>query len=241
MRGHRSRPEWGSRPQGQGGTHMTRPSHGSTRLRSIGALVATALIAIGMLIPATAAADEPPNVVSVWNANAVSVLHQAPGATPAGLGNAPPLSPLHLAMVHGAIYDAVNAIDGGHKPYLDGLSAPSTANKDAAVIEAASYVLLHLVSPTPQTVVDRVTALRDDALDAIADGTAKDDGIAIGHDAGVAMIAARSDDGRFQNEPFPTSNDVGMWRLVPPASNNVFGQFATVTPLTMKSPGQFRT
>ena len=28
---------------------------------------------------------------------------------------------------------------------------------------------------------------------------------------------------------------------MPPVSNNVFGQFATVTPLTMKSPDQFRT
>jgi hypothetical protein len=65
--------------------------------------------------------------------------------------------------------------------------------------------------------------------------------MAIGAQAAAAMLAARSTDGRFDVEPFPTSNDVGKWRLVPPLNANVFGQFATVKPLTLKSPDQFRT
>ena len=55
------------------------------------------------------------------------------------------------------------------------------------------------------------------------------------------MLAARANDGRFDSEPWPIGDEPGEWVLVPPASNNVFGQFATVAPLTMKSPGQFRT
>ena len=55
------------------------------------------------------------------------------------------------------------------------------------------------------------------------------------------MIAARSHDGRFDSEPWPVGDEPGEWVPVPPVSNNVFGQFATVTPLTMKSPSQFRT
>ena len=148
-------------------------------------------------------------------------------------------------MVHGAIYDAVNAIVGGHEPYVDGLSAPSTANKDAAVIAAASYVLLHMLdgspTPMPPTIVTRVTTLRNDALAAIPDSPAKTAGIQAGTQAGTLMIANRSTDGRFDNEPFATSLDIGKWRTVPPLSNNVQGQFVTVTPFTMKSPGQFRT
>ena len=218
---------------------MNRPSGHSRMVRSLAGMAA-ALVALAMSIPATVVADGP-NIVSVWNANAVSVISQAPSADPAGLGNAPPLSPLHLAMVHGAIYDAVNAIDGGHEAYLGGLSAPSTASKDAAVIEAASYVLLHVMPTTPDAVVTRVTTLHDDALDLIDDGPDKTAGIEVGREAGIAMIAERSTDGRFDAEPFPTSNEVGKWRTVEPLSNNVFGQFATVTPLTMKSPDQFRT
>jgi hypothetical protein len=55
------------------------------------------------------------------------------------------------------------------------------------------------------------------------------------------MLAARANDGRFDAEPFVTSTDVGKWRLVGPANANVFGQFATVTPLTLNSPDQFPT
>ena len=52
----------------------------------------------------------------------------------------------HLAMVHGAIYDAVNAIDGGHEGYLltRALATPFDS-KDAAAATAAYKVLLSIV------------------------------------------------------------------------------------------------
>ena len=209
--------------------------------RALVGLAAAMLVAMGMSIPATALASEPTNLVLVWNENAVSVISNAPTATPVGLGQAPPPSTLSLAMVHGAIYDAVNAIDKGHQPYLQGLSAPSTASKAAAVAQAAHDVLVHLVSTTPQPVIDRVDALLAQSLALIDPGQAKEDGRTIGAAAAAAMIAARSTDGRFDVEPWPVSAAPGEWRPVPPVSNNVFGQFATVKPLTMKSPGQFRT
>ena len=106
-----------------------RSSRGRRWLAGFSALV---LVAMTALIPAASvSAAEPTNMVLVWNENAINVLGapQAPPVTTPptapGLGQGPPLSPLHLAMVHGAIYDAVNAIDGGHEPYLDGLSAPA--------------------------------------------------------------------------------------------------------------------
>ena len=54
-----------------------------------------------------AAAD----TVIAWNEHATDALIRTAGQTP-------PVSLLHLAMVHGAVYDAVNAIDGGYQPYL---------------------------------------------------------------------------------------------------------------------------
>src|SRR5215831_14440186 len=80
--------------------------------------------AVGPGTTAVVSAAEPSNMVLVWNENAINVIHGATTATPPGLGQAPPPSVLSLAMVQGAIYDAVNAIDGGHRPYLQGLSAP---------------------------------------------------------------------------------------------------------------------
>jgi len=221
---------------------MTRSRQPSRAKRWLAGFALLILVASAGLIPvASVAAAAPTDMVLVWNENAVSVISNAPAATPPGLGNAPPLSPLHLAMVHGAIYDAVNAIDGGHEPYLGGLSAPSTASKDAAVAQAAHDVLLGLMPTTPAAVTTRLTALLAASLDPIDPGPDKTAGIAIGAQAAVAMLAARSADGRFDSEPFPTSNELGKWRLVPPLNANVFGQFATVRPLTMKSPGQFRT
>jgi hypothetical protein len=199
------------------------------------------LVAAGMLMPAPVLANEPTDMVLVWNQNAVSVISSPPTATPPGLGQAPPLSALHLAMVHGAIYDAVNAIDKGHEPYLDGLSAPSTASQAAAVAQAAHDVLSGITPDSNTVVEDRIDDLLDDALGMIDPGNPKDDGITIGAEAAAAMLLARAGDGRFDVEPFVVGDEPGEWVLVPPLSGNAFGQFATVKPLTLKSPGQFRT
>jgi hypothetical protein len=221
------------------------PSRGRRWLAAFSALI---LVVMAGLIPtASVSAADPTNMVLVWNENAINVL-SAPQAPPVtipptqpGLGNAPPLSPLHLAMVHGAIYDAVNAIDGGHQPYLGGLSAPSTASKAAAVAQAAHDVLVGLTPATLPLVKTRIDDMLTASLVLVDPGSAKTAGIAIGAQAAAAMLLARSTDGRFDVEPFPTSNDVGKWRPVAPVSNNVFGQFATVTPLTMTKPDQWRT
>ena len=118
---------------------MTRSTQSSRGRRWLVGCSTLVLVAATALLPAASvAAAEPTNMVLVWNENAVNVLSAAPTANPPGLGNAPPLSPLHLAMVHGAIYDAVNAIDGGHEPYLEGLSAPASASKAAAMALTAS-------------------------------------------------------------------------------------------------------
>ena len=109
-------------------------------------------------------------------------------------GQGPQLSVPHLAMVHGAVYDAVNAIDGGHEGYLltSRLATPSDS-KEAAAATAAYRVLSHLV-PAQQATLDAQYAA---SLAAIPDGSAKTRGIAVGEAAAAAMIAARTDDGRF--------------------------------------------
>jgi hypothetical protein len=228
---------------------MTRFRHSSKVQRWLAACSALVLVAMAVLIPAaTVRAAALTDPVLVWNANAIAVI-QGPNPppvttppTPPGLGNAPPLSPLHLAMVHGAIYDAVNAIDKGHKAYNSGLSAPSSASQAAAVAQAAHDVLIGITPAALTAVKDRIDAMLTTSLTPIADSPAKTAGILIGQQSAAAMLLRRANDGRFDVEPFPVNNvDAGKWRPVPPLSNNVLGQFATVTPLTMKSPDQFRT
>jgi hypothetical protein len=106
---------------------MSRPNPSAIRHR-IGGLATVILIAAATSIPTTALAASPTDPVLVWNENAISVISRRRLPIPLALAMRRPLSPLHLAMVQGAVYDAVNAIDRTHQPYLHGLSAPSSAS-----------------------------------------------------------------------------------------------------------------
>ena len=91
-----------------------------------------------LAIAAPARADS----VTDWDQIAAAAL-QSPGTvTPPGAGQAGP-AVVHLAMVHGAIYDAVNAIDGGHEPYVSSPAAEPGYSQDAAVAAAARHVLVN--------------------------------------------------------------------------------------------------
>jgi hypothetical protein len=220
---------------------MTGPRISHAR-RWLAAWTAFVLIAVAWLIPvATVRAVEPTNMVLVWNENAVNVLSQPATNTPPGLGQGPPLSPLNLAMVHGAVYDAVNAIDGGHEPYLEGITAESDASPAAAVAQAAHDVLYGLTPAANTAVRSRIDDMLTASLLLIDDGAAEDHGREVGADAAAAMLEARANDGRNDSEPFVVGSGVGQWRTVAPLSNNVLGQFATVTPLTLEAPDQFVT
>ena len=105
----------------------------SLRTRSLGlCLAVTALI--GLSASASARAD----AVTDWNVNAVNALVGTAGQSPT-------VSTVHLAMVHGAVYDAVNSIDERYEPYLVKVRARRWYSHDAAAATAAYRVLLALV------------------------------------------------------------------------------------------------
>ena len=102
----------------------------------------TAALTVGAL-SAPANGQSPENAATKWNRIAsASIMSPAP----AGAGQAPHVAVLSLAMVQGAVYDAVNAIDGGRQPYLVAPPADPSYSKDAAVAAAAYRVL---VGPFP--------------------------------------------------------------------------------------------
>ena len=207
--------------------------------------------ALGLIPVAPVAAAEPANPVLDWNINAVNAIGNPvapPVTTPPtapGLGQPPPIAVIHLAMVHGAIYDAMIAIDGGYEPYLGGLPSAPGASKAAAVAAAAHDVLVALPAPAPgnpDPMRASVAGLYQSYLAGIPDSTAKNQGIAIGQAAAAAMIAARAHDGRFVGSAqWPIGTLKGEWRPVETANANVFAWVANVEPFTLKSTGQFRT
>ena len=110
-----------------------------------GATVA-ALAAVNFA-PAMAQATKPVSQVVQWNQTLLVVV-RTPGAQPATIH--PTRS---FAIMHAAIYDAVNAIDGTHQPYLVRLGASHFASQEAAAAAAAHEVLVKLY-PSFQATLD---------------------------------------------------------------------------------------
>src|SRR3954470_8924050 len=161
--------------------------------------------------------------VRAWNEIAVSTLIGLPGPA----GGAPPAAAVHVAMVQGAVFDAVNAI--GHKhyqPYLLKKRFSAWASKDAAVAAAAYGVLRDIVSTVPNlpqasrtSVLGTLATQYADALADIPDGWTESKGIAAGEAAAQAMIAAREGDGRFGPSQWTPNPAPGHWSpLTDPAT-----------------------
>ena len=189
-------------------------------------LVLVAVLALAA--PAVARAD----TVTDWNANASNALFTV-------AGQAPPVGVLHMAMVHGAVYDAVNAIDGRYEPYLyRGRRGAFWASKDAAAATAAYRVLVSIV-PAQQA---QLELLYNASLAALPNTSAKWIGVGNGEHAAAAMIAARTNDGRFGAPGFPVGLLPGQWRPVLPAfANDPNGWVRNVKPFVLQSPSQFRS
>jgi hypothetical protein len=200
------------------------------RVRSLGlCLAAAALFAL------SASASARADTVTDWNAHAVQALVGTAGQSPT-------VSTIHLAMVHGAVYDAVNSIDERYEPYLLEVRARDWYSKDAAAATAA-YKVLSAIVPAQQPALQ---GLYDASLAGIPAGRARDGGVMVGEVAAAAMLAARSNDGRGGAYRFPapaTPTDpwaVGQWRPVLPAFGNDPGAWVKdVKPFLVRDATRF--
>src|SRR5215510_4144820 len=172
-----------------------------------------ALALVVLVSPTVARAD----AVTDWNAIASTSIVAPP---PVGAGQPPWVSTLSFAMVQGAVYDAVNAIDRGYQPYLVQPPSNPTDSNQAATAAAAFRVLVGFddlpglfpsQQPTLQPIYDDyVAGLPDDPPGSV------DAGIAIGETTARAMLTDRQNDGRFGPSPTPYPVAPGIWRPTPP-------------------------
>jgi PAP2 superfamily len=220
----------------------------SRPLRIVAVLGSLVVALSGVSAPVHAQAAN--NAVTDWNLIAVNTLVVFPGPA----GGAPPALQVNLAMVQGAVYDAVNATElRPRRPYLlEGRFAP-TASKEAAAATAAYSVLTSIVSSVPASIpfpnrADLVLALDreyETSLAAIPEGPSKTEGIAAGDAAADAMMAAREDDGRFEPSPWKPRDDPGHWQplLNPDGTQSLDPTpwVGGVRPFLIESASQFRT
>ena len=121
-----------------------------------------------------------------------------------------------LAIVHIAIFDAVNAITGGYESYTGLPPVRERTSLRAAVAQAAHDTLAELY---PSQSV-RFASLLEQDLSSVQDRLALVNGIDLGRRAATAILAFRGNDGSDHPEPrinetFVPSNQPGWWRQDP--------------------------
>jgi hypothetical protein len=174
------------------------------------------------------------DVILDWNATLLSTI---------ATNRLPVLSSSRsLAMVHVAMYDAVEGIHHARYafypvPGLDPEGAPPHASREAAAIAAANAVLGSLY-PNQQATFDAQAQVE---LAQIDDGDRKENGIAWGQTVANAVLAWRSTDGSDVVVPYTPGTGPGVWQPTPPVFLPALGpQWPAVTPWAMTSGSQFR-
>src|SRR6266404_5327672 len=141
---------------------------------------------------ANAATDEqqnpaqPVNAVIEWNRALLTII-RTPGAQPASIH-----STRNFAILHAAIYDAVNNIDPRLTPYLVRLPDVSRSASEIAAADEAAHDVLVFLYPAFQASLD-MELEQDLAL--LPDNERKTQGIAVGQAVAGQLLAARSADG----------------------------------------------
>jgi hypothetical protein len=148
-----------------------------------------------------------------------------------------------MAIVHIAIFDAVNAIAKRYRSYTGIADAPPGTSMDAAIAQAAHDTLVALF-PSQKTQCDALLAAE---LATIRDGRDKTEGIRVGQRAARAILTGTANDGSRHAEPrlgtdFITSNRPGKWRQDPISQLPIAlgAHWGEVRPLVIPNVERFR-
>jgi hypothetical protein len=174
-----------------------------------------------LTVPGVAAAD----AVTEWNEIAVAT-------AAAGRHGASDASRV-TALVHAAIFDAVNAIEARYTPYKIKVNAAAGASAEAAAVAAAHAALVRLY-PDQKNTLDQAAAK---SLGRLADGPAKTDGIAVGERVGAEMVATRANDGAAAPNTYRPVTAPGVYVMTTLPISSHWGK---VTPWVLERGSQFR-
>lgn len=149
-----------------------------------------------------------------------------------------------MAIVHVALFEAVNAITGRYESYVGLPQVADDTSLKAAIAQAAHDTLAALYPSQAPT----FAAQLEEDLAKVEDGAAqKAAGIELGHRAARAILDVRANDGSDQPEPrigvdyFPEDKP-GVWKQDPVSLNPLAlgAHWGEVTPFVMASTAQFR-
>ena len=165
------------------------------------------------------------DVIMDWNAKADAIATQKQlQAGTHGRG---------LAILHVAMFEAVNAIERRYAPYKLNLTADRTSSKEAAAASAGYHVLVALY-PDQEADLDAALVAM---LAGVAEGEPKTKGIDVGKKAAAEIIALRANDGADVPESYRPHTSPGVYV---PTVIPVFSTAGMTTPWSMTSGSQFR-
>jgi membrane-associated phospholipid phosphatase len=182
--------------------------------------------------PSAVSSTQSVNQVIEWN-RTLLVIVRTPRAQPSTIH-----STRSFAILHAAVYDAVNNINGFFSPYLVRLSDVSRQASQPAAVDQAAHDVLVALYPAFQTTLD--SELQQD-LAQIKDGKDKSDGISVGQIVADEILVFRSNDGSGVTlPPFIPGNDPGGYQFTPPNFAPAdFTQWPAVTPFALARADEF--
>lgn len=183
--------------------------------------------------PPAASTAQSGNPVIEWNRTLLQIV-RTPGAQPATIH-----STRNFAILHIAIFEAVNNIDPDFKPYAVRLSHVSHRSSPQAAADQAAHDVLVSLYPSFTAKLD--SQLQQD-LAQIPYGEDKADGIEVGQAVAAAILAQRSNDGSAITPPlFVPETQPGNYQLTPPNFAPAdFTQWPQVTPFALAHANEFR-
>jgi len=179
----------------------------------------------------TAAPSSFANVITDWDEKAVLAV------TPmAALNGTSPYTAIRLlAMVHTAMFDAVNSIEQRYQPYLVQLPADPSTSKEAAAAAAAATVLA--------SIDDKTAGDMKRALSAYVASIPDD----LGESVAAKLLEARTHDGSSAPDAYRPRTSPGvyvptaitlssMWPNMKPFALTSGSQFRPAPPISLDSP-----
>lgn len=177
--------------------------------------------AAGLLVPAVSPGD----VITDWNEIALAKATAGRQSPPDGART--------MALVHAAMFDAVDAVERRYTPYAFEGRAPAGASAEAAAAAAARSVLLGLF-PDQREELEAAYAA---SLGRLPDGPGKTAGAALGQQVADRYLALRANDGTGAPNTYRPTTAPGAY--VP--TTLPFGpHWAKVAPWFLEEGAQFR-
>jgi RHS repeat-associated protein len=170
------------------------------------------------------------DVILTWNRVALEAIRRE--------AVSPPAAARILAMVHAAMYDAVNAITQKYAVYrVDAGNLAANASEIAAAAAAAAKIL-NTIYPNQQAYIN---ATLDGSLSAAGNDSAKTAGIALGESVAANILAWRQTDGSRTTIAYNPSTEAGKWQPdLPNFGGALLPQWGSVKTFALQTGSQFR-